>query len=209
MYEFQVKNNKFDGFIKTILRSYSGLFDNYSKINEQELAIRLKTTSEKISKALTYLNHVKIISYLEQTNLPQLTFLTERLDIKDLSISKQNYHDRKEIAIKKMESVIFYATTQHKCRSEILLNYFGEKEVYRCGVCDVCLERNKLELSDVEFTLVSDQIKKILTEKQLPITQLINQIEGMRDDKIIKVIQWLTDNGKLKTNEENLLEWRK
>jgi len=209
LYEFQVKNKKLDLFIKTILRSYAGLFDNYANIDEYELARRLKTTRDKVIKVLQYLGHLKIISYLEQTNLPQLTYLTERLAIENISIAAKNYHERKEIAIKKMESVIYYATTQHKCRSEILLNYFGEKDVYRCGVCDVCLERNKLELSDVEFSLVSNKIKKILLEEPTPLTQLISKIDGIRDDKTIKVIQWLTDNNKLITNEDNLLEWRK
>jgi ATP-dependent DNA helicase RecQ len=209
LYEFQVKNNKLDLFLKTVLRSYAGLFDNYVKINEVELASRLKTNRDKVVKMLNYLSHLKIISYLEQTNLPQLTYLTERLAIEDISIAAKNYHERKEIAIKKMESVIYYVTTKHKCRSEILLGYFGEKEAYRCGVCDVCLERNKLELSDIEFSLVSNQIKKILMLEPLPITQLIGKIEEIRDDKIIKVIQWLTDNNKLVTNNENLLEWRK
>jgi ATP-dependent DNA helicase RecQ len=209
LYEFQVKNNKFDSFIKTILRSYSGLFENFVKIDEFELAKRLNTNKEKIIKALQYLGHIKIITYLEQTNLPQLTYLTERLDIKDVKISTQHYHDRQEIAIKKMESVIYFATAKHKCRSEILLNYFGEKDVYRCGVCDVCLERNKLELSDIEFSTVSNQVKNILIENKLPITQLINNINGVRDDKTIKVIQWLMENDKLITNNDNLLEWRK
>jgi ATP-dependent DNA helicase RecQ len=209
LYEFQVKNNQFDLFIKTILRSYSGLFENFVKIDEFELAKRLKSNKEKIVKALQYLSHLDIISYLEQTNLPQLTYLTERLDIKDVKISAQHYHDRKEIAINKMESVIYFATAKHKCRSEILLNYFGEKDIYRCGVCDVCLERNKLELSDIEFSTVSDQVKSILIEEKLSITQLINKIKGVRDDKTIKVIQWLMENDKLITNNDNLLEWRK
>ena len=132
----------------------------------------------------------------------------ERL-VKDVKISAQHYHDRKEIAINKMESVIYFATAKHKCRSEILLNYFGEKDIYRCGVCDVCLERNKLELSDIEFSTVSDQVKSILIEEKLSITQLINKIKGVRDDKTIKVIQWLMENDKLITNNDNLLEWRK
>ena len=209
LYEFQVKNNKFDLFIKTILRSYSGLFENFAKIDEFEIAKRIKSTKEKVIKALQYLSHINIISYLEQTNEPQLTYLTERLDINDVKISSQHYHDRKKIAINKMESVIYYATATIKCRSEILLSYFGEKDIYRCGVCDVCLERNKLELSDIEFSSVSNQVKKIVQEEQLPITQVINKIKGIRDDKTIKVIQWLMENDKLISNEENLLEWRK
>ena len=71
------------------------------------------------------------------------------------------------------------------------------------------MERNKLELSDVEFSSVSDQVKKIVQKEKLPITQLINKIEGVRDDKTIKVIQWLIENDKLVSNKENLLEWRK
>lgn len=209
LYEFQVKNSKFDLFIKTLLRSYAGLFDNYVKIDEFELAKRLSTTKDKIVNGLTYLHQLKIIDYIKQTRLPQITYTTERLNVNDISISPQNYKDRKEIAIKKMESVIYYSKTLHKCRSQILLAYFGEKETYRCGVCDVCLERNKLELSDIEFTSVSDQLKKLLQKTPLPLTELVNAVQGVREDKTLKVLQWLVDNKKIKTNAENLLEWRK
>ena len=110
LYEFQVKNNKFDIFLKTILRSYTGLFENYAKIDEFEIAKRLKSNKDQVVKGLQYLNNLEIISYLEQTNQPQLTYLTERLNVKDISISAKHYHERKEIAVKKMESVIYFAT---------------------------------------------------------------------------------------------------
>lgn len=209
LYDFQLKNPTIDIFIKTLLRSHSGLFEEFVKIDEFDLAKKLKTTREKIIKVLDYLLHLNIISYTKQTNLPQITFLTPRVETKSLYISRQHYSERKEVAISKMESVIYYAYSKHKCRSQILLGYFGETNSYRCGVCDVCLERNKLELSDVEFSNVSDQIKKILGVEHLPITALVNKIKGVREDKVIKVIQWLTENEKLMYNDKNLLEWRK
>jgi ATP-dependent DNA helicase RecQ len=209
LYEFQVKNPKFDPFIKTILRSYSGLFENFVKIDEFTLSKRIKSSKEKVVQFLNYLKSLEIISYLPQTNDPQLSYLTERLAIENVRISAQHYHDRKEIAVQKMESVIYYATSKHKCRSELLLDYFGEKDLYRCGICDVCLERNKLELSDIEFSGVSDQIKKILHESPVGLTELVNKIKSSREDKTIKVIQWLLENEKLIYNNENLLEWRK
>ncbi len=209
LYVFQVKNKKFDLFIKTILRSYQAPFENFVKIDEFELAKRLKISKDKVVQMLNYLNKLEVISYLPQTRDPQLTYLTERLAIENVRISPQHYHDRREIAIKKMESVIFYSGTKHKCRSEILLNYFGEEDIYRCGVCDVCLERNKLDLSDLEFSSVSDQIKKIVGKEPLPMTQLVNKIDNIREDKTIKVIQWLLENNKLISNKDNLLEWRK
>lgn len=209
LYEFQVKNPTMDLFLKTILRSYTGLFEEFVKIDEYDLARKINTSKEKVEKALDYLANLKLISYVKQTNLPQLTYLQERVDAKSLYISKQHYTERKEVAVKKMEAVIYYAFSKHKCRSQILLSYFGENDSYRCGVCDVCLERNKLELSDIEFSNISNQIKKILTQEHLPITLLVSKISGSREDKIIKVIQWLTENEKLVFNDKNLLEWRK
>ena len=209
LYEFQVKNPNIDVFIKTILRSHTGLFEEFVKIDEFDLAKKLQTTRDKVEKVLDYLLHLHIISYTKQTNLPQITYLTPRLESTTLYISKEHYSERKKVAITKMESVIYYAYSKHKCRSQILLGYFGENDSYRCGVCDVCLERNKLELSDIEFSTVSDQIKKILAEQHLTINALVNKITGVREDKVIKVIQWLTENDKIIYNNKNLLEWRK
>ena len=48
-----------------------------------------------------------------------------------------------------------------RCRSVILLDYFGE-ESDRCGICDVCRERNELDLSKYEFDLILEEIKDIL-----------------------------------------------
>ena len=43
-----------------------------------------------------------------------------------------------------------------KYRSSFLMQYFGESNNVRCGICDVCLERNKLEISDSEFEKIAN-----------------------------------------------------
>ena len=99
-----------------------------------------------------------------------------------------------------------YADTDNRCRSLILLEYFGE-ESDRCGICDVCRERNELDLSKYEFDLILDEIKSVLSEKNTHSQELVNMI-GYPEDKVIKVLRWLLDHKKIIKDKEDQLEWR-
>jgi ATP-dependent DNA helicase RecQ len=209
LYRYQVESPAYDAFIKLLLRSYEGLFDNYINVREYDLAKRSTLTVAEVEDLLQRLDKKNIISYIHQSDKPQVVFLDDCHLISNLHISKQNYHELKERAFHRMESVIYYAASTHKCRSEMLLDYFGEKETVRCGICDVCIERNKLELSDLEFHNISEQLKAALHTQPLSLSDLVHKVTQIREDKILKVVQWLTDNGKLSPNEDNLLEWKK
>lgn len=205
LYKFQVANMQYDPFIKLLLRSYGGTFDNYVKINETDIARRAKIDRSRVIDLLMKLQHMELLSYLPQTNLPQIVFTRARADAKTLHISKEHLEERKKAATKRMEWVINYVTSRHRCRSQALLAYFGETESYRCATCDVCLERNKLELTDLDFDAISRQVHLLLAGKPLPLHELVNSIQGYKEDKAIKVIQWLLDNGKLKYGEDQKL----
>lgn len=208
LYKFQIANRTYDNFIKLILRSYAGTFDDYVKINENDLADRTGLSKENIIKALESLDKFGILTYVKQSSLPKIIFLKERVDVKNLSISKGNHSDRKKIAVEKMEWVIHYASSTHKCRSQILLSYFGESDSYRCGICDICLERNKLELSNLEFEQVSNRIKSLLKHAPQTLSELIRHLDS-REDKSLKVVQWLIENEKINYNDDGMLVWRK
>ena len=145
LYKFQVANAEFDGFIKLLLRSYTGLFTNYVAIDEQLMAQRAKVTPDLVYQFLTRLRTQKVIDYIPQKKTPFIVFVKERIDVDRLKISKENYEDRKLDYMRRIDAVIHYASSGHKCRSQLLLEYFGEKESVRCGKCDVCLERNEVE----------------------------------------------------------------
>ena len=101
-----------------------------------------------------------------------------------------------------------YIQNDNKCRSIQLLKYFNEEQSKRCGKCDVCIERNKIELSELEFDTVIKQIKPILHEKSLTIEEIAALIPDVNDDKIIKVVQWLLDNDKLNYDSQQKLQWK-
>lgn len=207
LYKFQVANSDFDGFIKLLLRSYTGLFTNFVPVDEQLLAKRANIAPDMVYEFLCKLRSQKIIDYVPQKKTPFIIFTKERIDLGRIKISKENYDDRKRDYLARIEAMIHYASSGHKCRSQLLLQYFGETESVRCGKCDVCLQRNELNMSKYEFDTISEQIKKILV---LPCfyEELLRQIEG-KPDNVVKIVRWLLENEKIVYRVDNRMEWRK
>lgn len=205
LYKFQISNPVFDTFIKLLLRSYAGLFDNFEKINEFDLAKKLNIKQEEVVKRLNFLHQNRVITYAQQTELPQLTFTMPRVDTKDLSLSKENFSTLKKRATERMEAVLDYAESRHKCRNQLLLAYFGETDTKRCKQCDVCLEENRKVLHTDEFENISSQIKQLLALHPMELKMLVNSITDVHEDKIIHTIQWMIDNEQMKYDTNNLL----
>lgn len=205
LYKFQITNPTLDNFIKLLLRSYTGLFENFVKIDEFDLAKKTNTTRDEIIKKLNYLQQHKLLSYAIQTELPQLTFEQERIDVKYLTLSKENFSLLKKRALIRMEAVIHYAESTHKCRSQILLAYFGETNTYRCNMCDVCLEENKTTLHTDEFENIGIQIIQLLSVHPMPLTMLVNSVTDFNENKILRTIQLMLDHNQLAYDPENKL----
>ena len=206
LYKYQIANAEMDGFIKLLLRSYTGLFTGFVYINEELLAKRSGISREQIYQYLKHLRQSKIIEYVPQNNTPYIYFNKERIPIDRLKISKENYGARKVEFQKRIEAVINYASTNTTCRSRILLSYFGEKDAPACGTCDVCKSLEQLELTNYEFERVSAEVKRIL-EKPCTYEKLLLALEGDQH-KMRRIIKWLLDNERIILRVDNLLEWK-
>ena len=206
LYKFQVSNAEMDGFVKLLLRSYTGLFTGFVSVDEGLLAKRGGITPEQVYQFLKHLRQAKIIDYVPQNNTPYIFFTRERVAVERLKISKENYGIRKEDFQKRIDAVIHYASCTTHCRSQMLLEYFGETDAPRCGSCDVCKSLVQLELTGYEFEQISLQIKKIL-ETPCSFEKLLLELEGDQL-KLRRVIKWLTDNEKIIFRVDGLIEWR-
>ncbi|MEN8225765.1 MAG: ATP-dependent DNA helicase RecQ [Bacteroidota bacterium] len=209
LYNFQVENPGYDAFLKLILRSYGGVFSDFVRINEKELAKRAGTTDDKISSLLKRLQKLGLIIYLPASEKPQVLLVHNRIDGKALNISNEHYGNRKKAALKRMQSVLDYIQSSNHCRSQLLLKYFGEKDGQRCGLCDVCLDRNKINVSELEFNKILEIIKPALKKKPQALNELLFLARKFPEDKVINVVMWLVDNEKLDVSEEQLYSWRK
>ena len=206
LYKFQVANESFDGFIKLLLRSYSGMFSEFVPVNEEALSRKSAATRDTIYQYLVKLSSFNIIRYIPGKKTALVIFTEERLVRKALMISLDNYLHVKEKYEIRMNKMIEYADSDNHCRSVYLLNYFGE-ESDRCGICDVCRERNELELSKYEFDLILEEIKSILSEKNPDAEELVKLID-FPEDRIIKVIRWLLDHNKIVQDGDHKLSWK-
>jgi ATP-dependent DNA helicase RecQ len=206
LYKFQVANESFDGFIKLLLRSYTGMFSEFVPINEDTLSKKSAATRDTVYQYLVRLASFNIIRFIPGKRTALVIFTEERLVRKALMISPDNYHKVKEKYEIRLDKMIEYADSDNHCRSVFLLNYFGEVSD-RCGICDVCRERNELDLSKYEFDLILEEIKTILLEKTPDALEIMTMID-YTEDKVIKVIRWLLDHNKIIQDKDHKLFWK-
>ena len=206
LYRFQVANAAFDGFIKLLLRTYSGVFSGFAAIDEEFLARKTSSSRDLVYQYLVRLSNLKIIRYIPRRKSPLIIMNTERLDEQSLYISSSTYFERKERYLSKMRSVCSYASASGRCRSVTLLSYFGEKDAERCGNCDVCTKNNELDMSQYEFDLITENIREVIKHGNVMPDELVG-IMDYPADKSITVIRWLLDNGKLKQGADGIIKW--
>lgn len=207
LYKFQVSNAKYDGFIKLILRSYTGLFSSYVAVDENLLAKRSGLSRDDVYKYLVRLSSSQIIDYIPMKRNPVITYVEERLDKNNLYISSESYKFLKEKFVERLNTMISYGLGITKCRNQILLEYFGEKNTQRCGKCDVCQQRNELDMSKYEFDLILEDIKRELKSEACLIPELALKIKHS-EDKFIKVFRWLLDHGKIEKDITEKYLWK-
>ncbi len=198
LYKIQVQYERYDKLIKAILRSYGGVFDDYITINEYEFAKKLGVSYEQIVSLIHALVQMEIASYIPPTDAPQLSFLQDRVDYKNLYVDHVFIRERQQVKIAQVEAMLNYI--EHStCRSQSLLHYFGEQNSLFCQVCDLCLIRNHKVMMHHNIKL---EIERILLSKPQTIQDLIGQI-SLGDDEIkLGVVRSLIDNHKIRIVED-------
>ena len=144
LYRIREQSEDTEKLIRILLRSYTGLFTDYAYISEDNLSTRSGLSKQQIYETLLSLSRQHILHYIPAKKTPYIIYTRERQETERVYLSKEVYEDRKESYVQRINAMIEYAESENRCRSRMLLRYFGEKNEHNCGQCDVCLQQLSL-----------------------------------------------------------------
>ena len=188
LYRLQEYDADTEKLLHTILRSYTGLFTDYVYINEETLELRSGLTKQQIYNTLLMLTRNHILHYIPRKKTPYIIYTRERQE--RVHLSREVYEDRKESYVNRIKAMIEYATAEEKCRSRMLLYYFGEKNEHNCGQCDVCLQKKATKHTPTDSTHLRESILQLLAESPCLAATIADKLPSDKEE-VSKMVSFL------------------
>lgn len=190
LYRIREQSEYTEKLIRILLRSYTGLFTDYAYISEDNLSTRSGLSKQQIYETLLSLSRQHILHYIPAKKTPYIIYTRERQETERVYLSKEVYEDRKESYVQRINAMIEYAESENRCRSRMLLRYFGEKNEHNCGQCDVCLQQHQSGLKSGEFEAISQQLQALLKENPLSLQEIKDKMQ-VPENHLMKVVPYL------------------
>lgn len=188
-------NTFYEPLISTILRNYPGIYENSLSINIPFLAKKSSLNENEVIEQLEKLQAKEILHFQIKNQDTTLVFNESREDEK--TINRVAKFLEKHIIQKKqqLEEVINYVYNEEKCKTKLLLHYFGEKVIDNCEKCSFCENKNfsQQKQKNIENLILStlkqnDQSSKELEKKlDLSTKELLDILKKMLDENKITI----------------------
>ena len=197
LYRLREMGDDMDKLIQTVLRSYTGVFTDYTYINEDSLAIRTGLTRRQIYEQLVHLAKLRIVSYIPRKKTPYIIYTRERIEAQLIHISPEIYEERKARYETRINAMLEYVTNDTLCRSRMLLDYFGEKNEHNCGLCDTCIGlRKQTATCQPDREELYEKIHEILSGAPQTPAGLLEQLP-IEKELLTEALHRLLDEGKI------------
>lgn len=201
LFNYINKNQKISMIIKSILRTYGGIFDQDVKINTLLIAAKVNVSEDVIINTLIKLEKDKIISLDLKNTDAEITFIEPREDDKTINRIAKTIETQNKQKVSRVNSVINYISDNNICKSQQLLSYFGESASTACGICSICIEKNKKGETDIKSNGIEIVIlllqKEDLSSRDLLEQSMIPEIE------LTKIIQILLEKNAITVTNYN------
>ena len=190
LYEFQLKNERCEQLIKWLLRYLGGdVYNNMIFINEEKVAKSLQVGKTEVIRLLEFMNKAGVLLYARTIEQPSVTYLQERQKTETLFLDEVLLKKRKKLLQQKAQHVIEYASSAIRCRSSLLVEYFGEQNAIPCGICDHCIEQKK------KGKQLSIETLLLLLSEAKTIEELKEEFLFSEEEELLACIRTLDDQG--------------
>lgn len=191
LYRFQLDYQRLGTLLELLMRMYPGVLSEEVSIDERKVASRANTDTAEVRSMLIRLHEMHIVDYHPCTDKPQLIFLSPRIDESLICPRKHSYDQLRQTAEQHLDAMCRYATQTDRCRSRLLVEYFGEHTQNDCGMCDVCRH------TEPDSQAVAHAIIAHLHRGALPLQSLcaLLAVEGF--DNITPLLRQMVDRGEV------------
>ena len=167
LYRLRGENPNEEKVIIALLRNYGGLFADYGFIDESLIAHQCALKSHEVYDILKELSMKHVIHFIPRKQVPYIRYMQRREDSEHVRLSKEVYEERLHQYQERINAMLHYTKSKEKCRSRLLLEYFGEKGTKDCGQCDVCQSHQPHDTKQAQqqiLSLLSDRKRHHITE---------------------------------------------
>lgn len=201
IFTYLENNQNINLITKAILRTYGGIFDQEVKINIGLIASKVNTSERLVIKALKQLEADSVIILKLGKSDTEITFIEPREDDKTINRISKNIEVQNKLKQFQVNQVIKYINNDSICKSFQLLSYFGETNLKPCGICSVCVSKNK-DIEKPNHSELKNDILKALTDQDLS-SRALREVIGSSDAMIKQVIKELLEENHIEITRSN------
>lgn len=192
LFSYMETHQQFSVIVKSILRTYGGIFEHLLKINISLIEKKAAASEKQIIGALQQLEKDEIVTFQFSNTDSEITFLQPREDEKTINRIAKNVVQQHELKHNQIQAVISYTSNNELCKNIQILKYFGEESNVNCGICSVCLSKEK-QKNNVDFKTIKNSIIVALQSQPLTSRQLIETL-SYNEKEVLHIIKLLVEH---------------
>jgi len=190
------KNPKNSKTLNYILRNYPGLFEIEKQINISTIAKDLNTNPLIINSTLNTLQKLELLIFNPSDGNYSIQFLKPREDARTIAPFKKQLQQLEYIGIEKHKKSIAFFNNTKVCRNQLILEYFNQKHLNDCGICDICLaNKNNFTAKEVRNTIL-----EILHNQPCTFNELIIKTK-LNTESLKKGLNYFLNENKIKQQQ--------
>jgi len=201
LFQYLEKNQEISIIIKSILRTYGGIFDQDIKINTLLVADKANVSEDLVIKTLQRLEKDSIIALNLKKTDAEITFIEPREDDKTINRIANTIEIQNKQKVNQIKDIINYISNDSLCKSQQLLNYFGEAKAETCGICSVCIDKTKKVDLDSQTNAI-EVVISLLQENDLSSRELMEQ-SSLKEEELTNAIKLLLEREAITLTNHN------